>query len=453
MKKKVMATLMATVLSLSVCTACGQTNEAVSTLEAEQEVSAEEIQEQADVGEEVLEEKEEPVQEESVQETESTEEAVQDEVAEQEMPDMSGYEYQLVFAIDGTEKPVGFHTPEGYACIGKSPNYYQFSSPANDLIYLSPFTEEDTGEEALEAYRTYLETGAWTGLYPSFMDNVLEKEESMELSCGKAMVLTTSSHDVFITQDCFVEIDGAMVHVSRNLDLPLELTEDGEERDAALDERISDTQSVLEAIFTSGQSQEHVYEIPSGVVDFSQDNYDYKLTTFSSDMTVAEPIFGFDFPYGEYTKTSEGLDFDGVVIESDYEFTDANGNKVSVDEVMNLSDGFGNVGYCSYFMRTGQCPEGVDDMYIEDGNFAAAESGMLVDMKYGAEVETAYGKAHVVYSLWKYQTFSKIRENVIVDINDSWYILDYTNAKLPVDASLDGYQGKFEEMIPVMLGE
>ena len=69
---------------------------------------------------------------------------------------LEGFQYQITFDVDGTQKSIGFNTPEGYEVEGAAENYYKFVNANNDYFSIAPFTLDGYGEEALAAYDNYL---------------------------------------------------------------------------------------------------------------------------------------------------------------------------------------------------------------------------------------------------------------------------------------------------------
>lgn len=427
MKKKILGTLLTTSMILSL-TGCGSnTTEPIRVSEQVSEVSVE-------------------VQESVIETGEQTEEN-----AESSKTEASGFEYNLTFDVDGTEKVIGFNRPGEYELTYSTEGAYNFQNPQDLYFSIAPYDLEAYQGIFVEAYDNYISKGEWTG--PYLPERVLN-ERKVEVPGGTATIITAVQAEWYKNQTVFVEMDGSiiliqMAHTSNDDDFTTMEFVSGTEEEYYIDE-------VLAELFVATDNVEYVYPISESTVEIAEGSHEFFFNEIAPDRESKINYFEFNSPGEDFTVVGEeesslGEEFEKYNTKDQYEFFDSKENKLSIISVNNTTDkDYGNLGVYRHFLRTGEMTEGVEGTYTGKGGYMDKYTGNLQDMQIGETMETQYGTVYIVKSLWQYENAAKVMEVAMLDVNGKQIFVNYTNNEVEAGTTLEGYESKLDDMLVEM---
>ena len=435
MKKRIITFLLATTMVFSLV-GCGtgeqeEVNEQVSEVETES----------------VVESAEEAAIENVEQSEETTEQAEETETVEK----LEGFQYQITFDVDGTQKVIGFNTPDGYELGIKGGQYYNFINVDNDSFSVSAFVPGEFNEEAINAYKNYLETGEWKGLYSSIIEERFLNERKVEVPGGTATIITGVQSEISKHQSVFVDFGGCIVEIS--MSQPSDTIDylSGEFVSGTEEEYIID--DILTQLFTETENTEYLYPISESIVEIAEDTYEYDLSYFDTEIEKVVSFLGFNLPEGDFAQSEDDLAFAEEYSQygnTYYEFTDSIGNMLTIAETFERGSSYESVGVYRHFLRTGEMTEGVESVFFGEGGWMDMHTGTLVDMQLGETIETTYGTVNIVKGLWQYDILTEVTETVIFRINDREVFITLHNKNADPGVALDSHEGQLAGMLTEM---
>lgn len=435
MKRKLVSILLTAAMVLSLA-GCGVKTEPASVDETV-ETEVESVVEEAEI----------------VTETEAAENIAGTEQAEETeaVDELDGFQYYLSFDVDGTQKVIGFNTPEGYELDFNENNYYKFTNVNDNYFSISPFTEEGHSEESIKAYENYLATGEWKGFFDILPEELLN-ERIIEVPGGTATILTALCSNVVKNQHVFIDFGGCTAYMS--IDLPMDFenwdepVESGTEEEYIIDD-------VLAKLFVETENTEFLYPIAESTVEFTEGSYEYVLTYYEKGVSGGIPYFGVNVPGEDFVLEESDLDlgeeYADLMTTYCLDFANSNGSNLVVTEVIASGNPYASVGVYRHFLRTGEITEGVEKSESIDGTFANRHTGYLVDMQIGETVETAYGQLHIVNALWQFDdATTEVAEVALFKVNGKELIIALHNKEVESGMALEGYEGRLKGMLETM---
>lgn len=390
MKKKLLFSVFA--LSYGLLSACGGSQAQTESIEAESAVAVEESVEAEE------------------SEVEST--AVEEEV--------SKYEASVYEVIDGNVITLDINYPEGYyldESTGSS--FHRLYTPLGHTLQIMAADDEESA-----AYDNYVSTGAWSGTKDWAVETIIA-ESSVDVPIGTVTVITGEDEKGRVTDHGFIEYEGVLWYVSREL---LYYADTADEIDG-----------VISAIFSEKELQEvvPVIEIANTEPEITDGLYQYCLrrNVFNRDEKINELKNIFGFNYSENALPLFSIHESDECIYS-YEFNTGGGS----DSFKVAETGGENIAFLKEYMTYGT--------YTPNAKIHWDGAAMLQEMALGDVVNTPYGELQIIYSRWD-NSIADVREFALLNVYDYEIMVLYEVRDAGVD-TLDNYEGKLKDILATM---
>lgn len=354
---------------------------------------------------------------------ETTEEA-STEVSTEEVEEVSKYEEQVYEVVDGEVIYLDINYPDGYYLdMGTGSSFHRLYTPLGHTLQIAAADAEEK-----TAYDNYVSTGEWSGTKDWAVETIIS-EKSVEVPIGTVIVITGEDEKGRVTDHGFVENEGILWYVSRDLSYYADTADEIE--------------GVISAIFTEKELQEimPVVEIANAEPEITDDQYQYCLrkNVFNRQEKVSElkNIFGFNYSENALPLFYVGeTEYDGKKSINSYEFNTGSGS----DSFKVTETSGENIAFLKEYLTYGS--------YTENAKIQWDGAALLQEMALGDVINTPYGEIQIVYSRWD-NSIADVREFALLNVYDYEIMILYEVRDAGVD-TLENYEGKLKDILSTM---